>query len=714
VQLPAIKDDGDGSLPDQVRPFFAHYTTLVRTAVMLLQLPQLNTLMRRFEAIEEEFMPGGPPMSPVYDSYHTVHVVCDDALGAAAETPASIIARLTAGDPTRAAFHALASAMHASHLDLYEALRAEGTSATLEHVRNGTRIDVLLSGPFLRTGDLLLGRVLPFSGALYMIESPYLLRAGRKTWLEYFARVEERFAARARASGNAASTPSASVKPKQKKGKGAKPKRKSKPGSANASSTKFSPLDRHLKFGDTWRFWLDFIMDAYSGERNGIVYLSGVPDRPETLPQHEDFDGQAADGEALQGLPEEKRPLAALRMALDRLGHELGYFDMAHDTWLRAAQEFDIDPKLTENEAPLFFAYTVFGQRDEERLSVLDHHCRNEIPAEQRAEAEAIQRGWFSLFQVERVELDRALIVKDTLRRKKLEISERLATRSVGVGDVLAGWVTVDAHGTYRLEGALILVPHWHAAELIAESLDMRDELGSVFRELSATQRLGLLPLATIATARVFQAQAPDLVNTSGHELLSSQGRFTVRDVQSVRRTLRQHFDALDNENGDEDEYDWLSPDDVLLAHLQLRGDTLLVSTNSQERLAQVKKRLLELCGEELQARLDSYEGARATPAREFHDPQGPIELPDEAKEAIAQQLTGRVMAMLDQPIEMFRGKTLRQLARGKRSRADAINWLREQERLFRSNPQLDRLDMRPIWAELGLEYQGLESDDSR
>jgi hypothetical protein len=55
--------------------------------------------------------------------------------------------------------------------------------------------------------------------------------------------------------------------------------------------------------------------------------------------------------------------------------------------------------------------------------------------------------------------------------------------------------------------------------------------------------------------------------------------------------------------------------------------------------------------------------------------------------------------------------QSLRQAAGGNASRADAVSWLREQERIFRFNPQMEGLDMRPLWRELWLEYQGLDSD---
>jgi hypothetical protein len=59
----------------------------------------------------------------------------------------------------------------------------------------------------------------------------------------------------------------------------------------------------------------------------------------------------------------------------------------------------------------------------------------------------------------------------------------------------------------------------------------------------------------------------------------------------------------------------------------------------------------------------------------------------------------------------LFKGKSLRQVARSRATRPDAISWLREQQRILQLNPQMKGLDMRPLWIELNLEYQGLETD---
>ena len=88
-----------------------------------------------------------------------------------------------------------------------------------------------------------------------------------------------------------------------------------------------------------------------------------------------------------------------------------------------------------------------------------------------------------------------------------------------------------------------------------------------------------------------------------------------------------------------------------------------------------------------------------------------PLELSPELAAQIHQVVLAKLRSTLDEAIPRFKGKTLRQLARSVKGRPDAISWLREQERLLKSNPQLAELDLRPLWQELALPFQGVETD---
>ena len=106
-------------LPDDVLPFFGHYCAVTRAAVQLLGAPAFGALARFHDQVEDEYMPGGPPQSPVYDSFAIQFVLSAVPQGIANETPYSVLARLLLRDPSRARLQSMAQSLADSRFDLY-------------------------------------------------------------------------------------------------------------------------------------------------------------------------------------------------------------------------------------------------------------------------------------------------------------------------------------------------------------------------------------------------------------------------------------------------------------------------------------------------------------------------------------------------------------------------------------------------------------------
>ena len=206
------------------------------------------------------------------------------------------------------------------------------------------------------------------------------------------------------------------------------------------------------------------------------------------------------------------------------------------------------------------------------------------------------------------------------------------------------------------------------------------------------------------------QMPLPELRNTSGHALQPATGRYTVRDARRVIERLATAFERIDDHT-----FAWYDPARTLLSTFELSGKALLVQVNSHERLQAAKQRLEHLLGGAIAPSLDLLEGdvtqkLRSRLASDEPPPPRP-DLPADVAPQIHAMILQHIRGRLDEAIPMFKGKTLRQLARGKATRADAINWLREQERFLKHDPQMKSLDLRPVWRELGLEYQGMDTD---
>lgn len=697
-------------LEPDVELFMAHYLALIRAAFQLVGAPQFARLSRLFDQIQNEYTPGGPPMSPIYDSYAMQHILGDVPTGLANESPHSVLARLLKSDPARAQLQRLAQALADSHLDLYRVTRAAGVSAELEPLRGGAAFPVRLTGPFLRTEDRILARVLPFGDGHFIAESPYLLKASEQQWLEHLERVH-----RAQAAG-------------PRGGPAARPGEKRKPPSAKLSAKARARLlqqqrlaareqapdaviARHLKYGSSERYWLSFIMDGYAGERRGIVYVAGIPDRPTSLPHHEDYEAEAP-GPAAASPGSDVPPMAHLRQMLAEIAEREGILASAERELRLACEAQGLRRDLSGAELPLFLAYCTLGARSMQGLTALEHLERErQLDPEQQALVDSLKRGWFAVLRIDRIELDQGFEALDVLRRKKLRVTERAATRQVGGGDLLLGWLSEDEDGTFRLEGGVMHVPSLLAESVTGMARHIRDEaraaLGGDFRsraaELPPVLILGLMSLRE-------QGPALELQNSSGDALQPATGRYEVRDRERVVEALSASFEPRHEES-----YAWYDTERTLLASFELKGNALLVRVNSRERLLAAKRRLERLLGNAVEPSLDLLEGELASGPLGGEQAGRAASLPQVLPEDMTQQIHAlvlqRIFAVIDQPIPQFQGKSLRQLARTQSTRADAISWLREQERLLKRNPQMSSVNMRPLWHELALDYQGLDTD---
>lgn len=675
-------------LPQDVEDFMLHYFAVVHAAGALLETPPFATLSRQMAALEEEYMPGAPPMSPVYHSMHMQHVLGELPVGVGDETPLSVVVKLTSGAAGLSRFHALARALADSFRDVYLVKSAKQLRAEISPLRGGDSLAIGTTGPFLRTGDLVLMRVLPFEGKHFVADSPYVLQASEQEWLDYFARVVD-----ARATAAPSRLPRGNLTAKQL-AKWRKLERE-KAGSADPEA----PLRRHLRGDPPGQFWLDYVMDAYAGERNGIVFLAGVPDRPESLP-HSAASERAHDQPA---------PMTVMHSRLQDIAASEGMLERAaNDLEEVYKQHGKAKPELDPNEFQLFIAYSTLEARSAAGETALDYVARTTTLApELQRVCDDLRRGGFAVLRIDRIHLDEGLDVSELRSKKKLFITERSATRQLAQGDVLLGWLCLDEAGILTLEGRVAHVPSLFAGA--AETLVAQLAPRGARRPSSFSVAPGLLPLQLLAGLQAARENfRPELVNHDGHRLQLATARYRILDRARVQKRLPQ---AFTKDNGQS--YVWLNDADTVLARLEISGDKLLVNVNSSERLDAAKQRVEAILGDAIQQSLDSieqdvFEAARSRPRSSAREP---LELPPELAAQMCEMVTKQIRGMLDAPSPQFRGKSLRQVARSKPSRPDAVSWLREQERILRSNPQLADVDLRPIWQELGLEYQGLDTD---
>lgn len=688
-------------LPDDIQPFFEHYCAVTRAAVQLLGTSAFETLARFHEELEAEYMPGGPPLSPIYDSFAMQFVLGSVRQGIGNETPYSVLARLLLRDPARARLQGMAQSLADARLELYRVKSTEDYGAVLEPVRGGGTCRVRLTGPFLRAGDFGLMRLVSFDNELFIADSPYLLQASEQDWHEHLARIVALERAPASTSGAQQSSKLSSKE---------RARRRQKDKAKAARHDPEEVIKRYLKFGLSERYWFDYIMDGYAGERRGIVFLAGVPDRPELLPHAAEY----------QEAPEpELPPQSEFRRALLNGALKEGLFDSALQELDRLlASSNAARAELSPNEQDLLAAYATFGLRAKDGSTMLTRFERSQrgksLDPAVRSFIADLQRGWFSVLRVDRIHLDEALEVFDLLREQKLRISERSATRQLALGDLMLGWLCKDSAGVLTLEGGIAHVPY-SAAEMLLPLVEQARRAMPPLAEEQAWKRSAAdLPLPLIAGILTLRKNPPlpQLLNTSGDPLELVTGHFLIRDQARVDATLAREFE----QNGD-GSYDWVDNAGTSLARLEFVGGLLRVQVNSRQRLKAVQQRLESLLGAAIERSLEAHEDVgqairkRKAKAGKTNPRSPTLELSPELAAEFQTIVLAKIRSTLDEAIPQFNGKTLRELARTAKGRPDAVSWLREQERILKTNPQLKGLDMRPLWQELSLPFQGLETD---
>ena len=329
--------------------------------------------------------------------------------------------------------------------------------------------------PWFRAGLGYLARIVEFPGRSVVLTTPYALLSSEAEWREYFVRqlgTSEKDAAGGKGGASR----------DKKNGK------KARRAPAGAADSPAQRLHRHMKRGPSPDHWLEFVEQAFEGTVNRCPALAGVPDLPETIPRSPEFDEEGdhpwlevLDGDVdgpdprVADVPLAVRIQVACKMAagetprsedppLLRLRRLLGEQVEAETLHEEAAEDCErvcrtLGADTIGLDHPgvyqLLAAYAFFGLPGKRRKSALERLLDSgRLDDEERALAEKHRGVRFSLFGVLAVIPDEGFEVNDLLQRRKLRIRERLLTRQVVAGTILAAWL-LEGEEPLTFEGSL-------------------------------------------------------------------------------------------------------------------------------------------------------------------------------------------------------------------------------------------------------------------
>jgi len=226
----------------------------------LSELPILAKLADKYAAASDEYMPSGPPMSPLTTSYFTCWGAFDlCSFGAKQETLCSIATDFCAFIKADHGQIEVFEAMQNSRMGIY---KHEGVSGKFIHFRElitNTEIRAISSSGFTgQAGEVWLARILPplFNSFDYSVvfTTPYILgKLGRddafipyveNDWLHYFER--------------------------------------------NLSKMRLQNIEESykklMKYGLSPNYWNEYIFLSYRNYRDDVIFLEGFPDIQSSMP----------------------------------------------------------------------------------------------------------------------------------------------------------------------------------------------------------------------------------------------------------------------------------------------------------------------------------------------------------------------------------------------------------------------------------------------
>ncbi len=224
-----------------------------RITEFICEMREARGFVRIVAAAEEEYIPSGPPMSPLSGSYFTMWTMFDVQFGSSRETIGTCFLRVTPEIGFPSWLIDVVERMQQSRMGFYVHCGSDGDGVLLREV--GTRETVscmVASGHVGREGEIWFVRVLPPPHELcprhIVFTSPYVIQGWPESaFIDYLERELARMTAR--------------------------------------KTPRTDDLHGYLmKYGPDPNHWNEYIFCAYTGYRHEAVFLTGIPDIRASLP----------------------------------------------------------------------------------------------------------------------------------------------------------------------------------------------------------------------------------------------------------------------------------------------------------------------------------------------------------------------------------------------------------------------------------------------
>lgn len=216
----------------------------------LTALKEMDRFVKLLGKAEDEYMPSGPPMSPLTTSFFTCWAFFDACVGLAEETIGTTTMAVGSAFGMHDELVRVIGLMQDSRMGVFVHEGVDKDTIVLrELVTDRVCRAICPSGYHGRKGELWYVRVLPppFPDLEehVVFTTPYLLiKPSEHEWQAYFHRT----------------LPDA------------------------PSVERIAKYEHHMKFGPARDYWSEFVFEAYVNHRSDVIFLAGLPDVAESRP----------------------------------------------------------------------------------------------------------------------------------------------------------------------------------------------------------------------------------------------------------------------------------------------------------------------------------------------------------------------------------------------------------------------------------------------
>ena len=213
-------------------------------------LPELKSYYKTVEAAEDDYLPQGPPMSPLTGSYFTTWAFFDLRFGSDHETIGTCLLDLGDQLGIEAGMVEAVRQFQNSRMGIYEHCGTVGGQIHLEELVTGGKLTCICSSGYGgKPGELWYVRLCPPLADLaeyhVAMTTPYILTATTKTdWTAYLNRAMLGL----------------------------------------ETGDEGQRLHDLLKYGSWTRHWNEFVFLAYHHHQHDAIFLAGIPDVKGSLP----------------------------------------------------------------------------------------------------------------------------------------------------------------------------------------------------------------------------------------------------------------------------------------------------------------------------------------------------------------------------------------------------------------------------------------------